>query len=209
MKIKGSLAHVNREVAKQSTALVKKEGVERVIAVIDHSGSMNDKFLTASGRQMNRMEAVIEAIHYIVDSSSRATSQIGLIGFSSAPEVLAMPTDKFSVVKVAAMALRPTSSTQYGPALERALVLEADRVILLSDGEANDKDAAIKMAHTYRERKIKIDTVGIGDDGLALLKQIADMTGGVFMFADNLEELQTAFGKLETRARFMLEHQQR
>lgn len=207
-KLRSSLMHVSRgQVAQSSTALVKKEGVERVVAVIDHSGSMSDAFTTGTGRSMNRMDAVIEAIHFIVDSSSRATSQIGLIGFSSSPEVLAMPTDRFSTVKVAAMSLRPTSSTHYGPALQQALALEPDRIILLSDGEASDKEAAISLAHECKRRKVKIDTVGIGDEGLALLKQLAEMTDGVYMFADNFDALQEAFGKLETRARFMLEHQ--
>lgn len=204
MKIQSSLSVRNQEVAKPSKALVKKVGVERVMCVIDTSFSMENTFEAAD--HTSRIAAVVDALHLIIDSSSRAITELGLISFNSSPSLRCQITDHFSMVKVATLSLEPHGATYYGTALKLALQSEPNRIILLSDGEAGDKTDALAMARICRDRHIRIDTVGIGAEGLDLLRQIAELTGGIFIYANNAAKLQETFAKLETRARLQLEH---
>lgn len=207
MKMRTSVVPVEpTTVASTSTALVHKPGVEDIIAVVDISASMGTDFRVKNHEPISRMGAVVEALHYIIDSSNRTLTRIGLIAFDDHAELLQQKTDRFTNVKAAAMKLEPRGSTYMSRGMELALEAEPHRIILLSDGETSDRATCVQIAYEAAARHVKIDTVGIGDTGLDLLREIARITGGVFMFADSLDALRESFMKLETRARLQLEH---
>lgn len=179
-----------------SKELIKRPGVEYVELVIDVSGSMETDF---GGK--SRLEAVVDAVYTIIDSSSRLMTNMGLIQLESGTERLVDVTDRFSSLKAAAMRMKVQGGTNYAPALKLALSSKPNRVILLSDGEATDKSYALDVVKQFKERNIRIDTVAVGETGVEFLCLISEMTGGIYTFCSDIQALQETFLKLETRQR--------
>lgn len=75
-------------------------------------------------------------------------------------------------------------------------------VILLSDGEQNSGTISIKDAlQEINKERIKVYTIGIGKEGEAdeaLLVEIAKVSGGEFFRAKDANELQKAYGIIDT-----------
>jgi hypothetical protein len=80
------------------------------------------------------------------------------------------------------------------------------RGIIVSDGEADSPQQAKDIARKWKEADIPIDTVHIGRDtsGEQLLKEIAEITGGMFIKFDNVENFAKAFKYLAPAYRAML-----
>lgn len=83
--------------------------------------------------------------------------------------------------------LSPYGSTEVLPALAFADDIKADRICLISDGEVPDGDA-VRNYLRARGKGAPVDTVATesnNEAGVALMKEIARMTGGVFRTADD------------------------
>ncbi len=65
---------------------------------------------------------------------------------------------------------------------------EKRRIVLVSDGYANNKNAVIEYLE-HMEDGIVIDTVGIGECDENLLREIARITGGLYFYCDELKNL--------------------
>lgn len=91
-------------------------------------------------------------------------------------------------------------------------------IVLLSDGESNTGPEAIQAAQVAAEHGVRIYTVGIGTpDGVvitvdgwssrvrldeAVLKKVADTTGGEYFRAEDAEGLKKVYGILSARLAF-------
>ena len=70
------------------------------------------------------------------------------------------------------------------------------RFIVISDGEPNDEDDALRIAKTYKNR---IDTIFVGPEGSSgedFLKKLARASGGQTVTADRVKELASSVQKL-------------
>ena len=69
------------------------------------------------------------------------------------------------------------------------------RAIIISDGDADNANAALNEARQYVEAGIPIDCVHIGDEtqGEQLLQDIAKLTGGIYLKFDNVENFSKSF----------------
>ena len=70
---------------------------------------------------------------------------------------------------------------------------DAPKFLLLSDGYATDISwfsSINKILREYAKTDITISTVGLGDADDALLQQIADDTGGVYLSVDDVDQLE-------------------
>jgi len=71
------------------------------------------------------------------------------------------------------------------------------RFILISDGEPNDENEALRAAKTYKN---KIDVIYVGSEtsptGRAFLEKLARASGGMAITADRAVELQASVQKL-------------
>jgi len=88
-------------------------------------------------------------------------------------------------------------------------------IVLLSDGENNERPDPIAAAHTAADQGIRIDTVGIGSTTgadlnlkgfkvhtalqAATLQQVAQITGGTYYSADDETQLKAIYKELDTR----------
>jgi len=92
--------------------------------------------------------------------------------------------------------LRASGSTPMASAMHVMLSKNAlTRGVLVSDGEADSPSEALNIAKQWCEASISIDCVHIGDqaNGEALLKQIAEITGGMFIKFENVASFAKSF----------------
>lgn len=80
------------------------------------------------------------------------------------------------------------------------------RGIIISDGCANDPAQALAQAKDFRAAEIPVDTVHIGDEsnGEDLLRQIAEITGGIFIKFKDVASFGKAFKYLTPANRTLL-----
>lgn len=88
-------------------------------------------------------------------------------------------------------------------------------IVLLTDGENNENPDPVRAAQAAADAGIRIDTVGIGSQAgadldlngfrvhtqldAALLRQIADLTGGTYYAADSTDQLHAVYENLDPR----------
>ena len=88
-------------------------------------------------------------------------------------------------------------------------------IVLLSDGENNERPDPLVAARTAADQGIRIDTVGIGSEGgatldlngfkvhtqleAATLQQVAQITDGTYYSADDETQLKAIYDDLDTR----------
>jgi len=197
-----------------NTTLVSKEAVD-VMLLIDTSGSMG-----ANDYKPNRLAAAIEAAQMFTQRkvTQNYNDRVGVIGFGGGAS-LAHPLDS-DLDKVAASIAKLSithSGTMIGTALHAAqneLARHKGKkraIVLLSDGgDDYDTSQPVKVAASLGG--IKVFTIGIGTEagGMAklphgqqkvylnaqLLRQIAAATGGKYLYAPDVPQLQKIYLEL-------------
>jgi hypothetical protein len=78
----------------------------------------------------------------------------------------------------------PTGATALGPAMRTAFLMNARRIVLLSDGLGNVGGGASAVLRDAREAMrggVRIDTIGLGyGQDYGLLRSLADESGGLY-----------------------------
>ena len=78
----------------------------------------------------------------------------------------------------------PTGRTALVPAMRTAFLMNASRIVLLSDGRGNlggDSRALLRDAREAIRGGVRIDTIGLGgDQDGALLEALARESGGIY-----------------------------
>jgi len=187
------------EVVRSKIPSLSNRKVERVVALVDTSSSMYADFYG-----MSRLDGAQRAVRAFVTASSPKFTHIGLVSFDSYAETLVPPTKNY--MQLQTVRLQTTGSTNMGDGLAACTGLDPQRVILLSDGQPNSQLRVREALHEYTERKIKVDTVAIGEADLDFMREIAELTGGTFKHIKHPDELAEHYKALETRAYLQLTH---
>ncbi len=197
--------------------------VERasVVLVTDVSRSMS-----AEDVSPNRLDAARGAAERFLDRVP-GELRVGLVRYSNSATTLQTPTTDHEQLKNVLKTLRPDSGTATGAGLNAALDAlqvrdgSASRrppaaIVLLSDGAANDGQAADLAADEARRLRVPIYTVALGtpEGRIELerpgggtqvmavppdpdaLKRIADTSGGLAFRAEDADELDAVYGRL-------------
>ena len=104
-------------------------------------------------------------------------------------------------------ALEPIGSTPMHHAMSSVLATQPiTRAILISDGCADSINSAEEQALRYSEATVPIDCVHIGGStaGEALLKQIAEITGGIYIKFTDVDAFAKSFDFLTPAKRSLL-----
>lgn len=150
-------------------------GVQRIVYVVDKSGSMTDSFDFVRVELKRSIGALkrSQKFHVIFYSDGEP--------LENPPRTLvsAIAAQKEQSFKFLAEVM-PGGSTHPEGAMRRALDLEPDLVYFLTDGEF-DKSLMGKLEEWNKDRRTRICTVAFfGADGAPLLEQIAREHGGEF-----------------------------
>jgi Ca-activated chloride channel homolog len=199
-----------------------------IVLVIDSSHSMRSADI-----EPNRLAAATNAARRFVGTIPK-TFQVGVVTFGRRARVLNAPTIDRTAVKEALDSIETSEGTVLGDGLARAvetrrLVTEDGSedpapmvVLLLSDGNDTGSEVApADAANSAREQGIKVHTIafgvgeGIGPLGkryrspdVAMLRNIAGITGGRFFLTPSAEDLNEVFSALGSSVGRVREHRE-
>lgn len=161
------------------------------VFLIDNSGSMETS--DPDGLRYQAIQKIIETqdanFPYAVYSFSNEVKEERALAPVSAGN------NKLTPVNSGGTRIRGTLKTLYRD-YEKGLksqLGDAPKFLLLSDGYATDIDffSSINgILRDYAKTPITISTVGLGDADDALMQQIADDTGGVYLSVDHVDQLE-------------------
>jgi Mg-chelatase subunit ChlD len=176
---------------------------ETLVLLIDASGSMDESL----GFMKSKMGATREAIDRLLAGKARARERdlVGVVTFGEECDLVSEPVDDFALLGHRVRGLRACGRTAMfeGLAYTLELLEEAHglrRVILLSDGcpTTTGSSLVLDLAAKARGMGVVIDTIGVGGGGHgrevsfdeALLRSIADLTGGRFSHVHEVKALE-------------------
>jgi uncharacterized protein YegL len=179
---------------------------ETLILLIDTSGSMGDYI---SG--IMKIDATKNAVREFIRSKflMGQEDRIGIVGFGQFVSIVEKPSNSYERLENRADTLLSNGATAMYEGMNLAIDMlsissGAKRIILLTDGipTTTGKMAIISLAKTAAEKRIVIDTVGVGspfdfmgyDEGL--LRRIAAITGGTFRRVLDIQQLTGQFREL-------------
>jgi Mg-chelatase subunit ChlD len=208
-RILTNLGSPNVPALKREALSAVMSATERLMLIQDCSGSMT----CALRDKTSRIDAAKTAIEHFITKCDSRISALGLIAFETSATLRAPMTTSYLTLSLATWSLQPDGTTYMGKALTLARETESlTRAILISDGEPVDPNCVETEVLQFIERKIPIDTIFVGDAegaGAALMRSIAERTGGFFTAVNDSKAYAEALTRLEFRNRLQLEHKQR
>lgn len=171
---------------------------DTVVIVLDDSGSMNDRMGDGS-----RMDAAKRAILTVMERTPEDT-RVGVLLLNGDPAWVVPPDageDRVAAVR-AVQQLRARGGTALGAAMktaaDRLLGMREEapagqyRMLIVSDGEANDDDLVDAYLPQIQARGLTVDVIGVDmEDDLSLATQVA-----TYRRADDAAALEEAISSL-------------
>ena len=142
---------------------VKREGIDLYLAV-DVSNSMNAEDIVPS-----RLERSKQAINKLI--SDMKGDRIGVIVFADKAFVQLPITTDYSAAKMFLSTVNTSLVASQGTAIAEAINLavksfsdeeHSKAIIIISDGEDHENDAAVKAAQEAAKKGIRVYTIGMG-----------------------------------------------
>lgn len=166
----------------------------RIGLMLDESGSMAG----------DKIEQLQQAIISFVNACNFNDTALAIESFGGKSRShLTDLTTQQPLLMITVMGLQAYGGTPLHEAMDYVLHnYPITRGVIVSDGQADHPDNCTQLARNFKEAGIPVDCVHIGDSthGEALLQQIAEITGGMFMkftditaFAKNFKYLTPAY----------------
>jgi Mg-chelatase subunit ChlD len=182
----------------------------RICLMLDKSSSMCAHEDTKSATPTSRIQLLKDAVQNFVQRCDFRNTALAIETF---PAALSVPLTSNGVMLSTAMfAIEAAGGTPMQECVQRVLTaVPLTRGVIVSDGEATDwheSDAyddfekvvapGNKLLATYKEQGIPIDCVHIGgsSSGEALLRRIAEQTGGLYLKFTDVSAFANSFGFL-------------
>jgi Ca-activated chloride channel family protein len=178
-----------------------RKSVEDLVLVIDNSGSMqqtdpDNERLTAAKNLISQMDADKRVAIVSFESNAQVIQPFTPIGTDAEKQAVYAKIDGIQTT---------TGGTEINLALQETIrqietqgnAEKGSMVIMLSDG-FSELDTQTALA-PFIARKIPINTIGLKlaeGEGVALLQNIAQLTGGTYSNVANAQGLTQAFGKI-------------
>lgn len=200
-----------------------------LLLIVDLSGSMEtEDFTDAAGQKAPRLDAVKEVLDDFL--TRRKGDRVGLVVFGNAAFVQAPFTQDLEAVRILLDETAPRMAgpkTAFGDAIGLGITLfensELPQRVMIALTDGNDTGSQVPPAAAARiaaDRDIVIHTVAVGDPASVgeekldeeALQAVSKVTGGVYGFAgdrDQLEAIYTELDQLETRDLNTISHQPR
>jgi hypothetical protein len=214
LKIGAGTKTMAQRIAEQQAALreSKTDGPRKLLNIsesdpvailMDDSISMNG-VAAATGGGNSKYSYLKEAVASFANDVDFRVTPIHTSRFNN--ESLKPAFDP-TTLRNAAEAARPHGGTPMQKSLMAVSASNVKRSIMISDGEANSKDLAIEAARELAEKGKVVDCIHIGMDrgGEETLKEIAEITGGMFFKFTDVASFAKNFSQLSPKGRKKLE----
>jgi Ca-activated chloride channel homolog len=180
-----------------------------VVLVCDISGSMGTQDYLKDGRQISRMEALINAIDTFV--KARPKERTGLVGFAGDTYLLSPLTTDSSRLPEILREIRMFGGTAIGDGMLEGIRMlkESDGkskvMIVVSDGFNNRGADPEEVAKIARREGIKVHTIQVmsfnqlarSQAGTGLLSRVAQATGGIASAASSTDALDRVYRQID------------
>ncbi len=183
---------VEETVETQSIGTLEFHVKPPVILVIDDSGSMG-------GPKIEEAKKALLAFTEKIDGKL----DIGLVAFNSIVDKAIPPTSNTSLIRKTIQNINASGGTMYSYPLNLVYQwLKPYRefnvpvyVVFATDGLPADLDKTEPILELYHKEKIPIYTIFIGNDqnGLAVIKMMAEKTGGEYYMVSDINKLVERF----------------
>ena len=195
--------------------LIKEIPTRDLLLAVDLSGSMNtEDFTSKDGKRINRLAAVKEVLDGFLES--RKGDRVGLIFFGTAPFIQAPFTEDLQLCRellTEAQVGMAGPKTAFGDTIGLAInmfkesTVKDKLLIVLTDGnDTASKVEPVKAAEIASDNNIVIYSVAVGDPESVgeekldekTLQNVAKITDGSFFRADDREELEEIYDKIDS-----------
>ncbi len=169
--------------------------------LIDTSGSM---------QSADKMPLAKNSLSYLVEQLGPGDT-VAIVTYAGGTRVVLRPTDAQDSEQIldaiqsisggGGTAMESGMKLAYDMALEALVPGEENRVIVLSDGDANigasSHDSILHTLESYAKRGITLSTVGFGTGNYrdTLMEQLADKGDGNYVYIDTFDEARRVFGE--------------
>jgi Ca-activated chloride channel family protein len=184
-----------------------------IVLAIDASGSMNSTGFDFEGEEKTTQRLSRFEIAKLVASEfiqNRVSDNVGVVLYGDFAFIASPITyEKNIIVEMLSYLTQGMAgqNTAIGEAIAMSVrafkhsKAKSKIVVLLTDGEHNSGEISPKDALVLaKQESIKIYTIGMGNRGEAdeaLLKEIANESGGDFFYATNAKELREIYAKID------------
>jgi Ca-activated chloride channel family protein len=184
-----------------------------IVLAIDASGSMNSTGFDFKGEEKTTQRLSRFEIAKLVASEfiqNRVSDNVGVVLYGDFAFIASPITyEKNIIVEMLGYLTQGMAgqNTAIGEAIAMSVrafkhsKAKSKIVVLLTDGEHNSGEISPKDALVLaKDENIKVYTIGMGNRGEAdeaLLKEIADSSGGEFFYATNSKELREIYAKID------------
>ena len=168
--------------------------VNRLGIIFDDSGSMSGE----------PIKLAHDAIDEFVKSCNRNDTNLALYPLNAAHKSL---TSSFADIAIYGIRIPATGGTPLYSKLTELLTQEdITRAVAFSDGQPGDRLRKTECLSAYKEKGVPVDAVFIGSigNGDAEMKEIAEVTGGIYMHFTDASVLAKGFKYLAPAYRGML-----
>lgn len=150
---------------------------DSIVIVVDGSGSMLDKMNDRTGRRIEKMVAAKTTLKSVLMEVPTQT-WVGIYTFAKNKRWWSYPLGPVNQQRIvqAIDSINPDGGTPLGEALKEAadrLLQERDtqqnlgryQIVVVTDGEAQDKGYMLKVAQAIKQRHLKLDVIGVDMPG--------------------------------------------
>ncbi|MBL4903250.1 MAG: VWA domain-containing protein [Desulfocapsa sp.] len=195
--------------------IVKEIPTRDLLLAVDLSGSMDtEDFTSKDGKKITRLAAVKEVLDGFLER--RKSDRVGLIFFGSAPFIQAPFTEDLELCRgllEEAQVGMAGPKTAFGDTIGLSInmfkesELKDKLLIVLTDGnDTSSKVEPVKAAQIASDNGIVIYSVAVGDPQAVgeekldekTLQSVSQTTGGIFFRANDREELEKIYEKIDT-----------
>ena len=169
-----------------------------VILFLDNSGSMGDT-LKNNPKSFTKTELAQKAAFSLLENLSQKTEIMYCNFWGDNPFSVDKERVKKEISNTIEGAGTPLTTSVYNvlQSMDKCALGKNRKIILLSDGENMEKKETMAEAYKKSNYKVPFYTVGFdieaGSRAEEELKEIADISGGKYVRAENLKELKKAF----------------
>ena len=179
----------------------KKQGNINIVLLIDISGSTSAEYGSGSALGVEKMLAIS------VLKDLTAEENLAVIAFNTAAYVISDLSKVYEKVNLEdrIASLKYGGGTLIGVGIIKAISLldmvsGSKNIVIVSDGKSQGETIVTEASKAAAGKGIKIFTIGVGPQtNEDLMRQIADITNGIYFKADDSSRLKILFGKKDEK----------
>jgi len=179
----------------------KKPGDINIVLLIDISGSTSSAYGSGSALGVEKMLAIS------VLKDLTPEENLAVIAFNTMAYVISDLSKVYEKVNLEdrIASLKYGGGTLIGIGIIKAISLldmtsGSKNIVIVSDGKSQGETIVVEASKAAADKGIKIFTVGVGSQtNEDLMRQIADITNGIYFKADDRSRLKVLFGKTDDK----------